>query len=336
MRKYIISVALLFLCVVILKANSTTTRGGSLTIYSSFNTCSIDARVLLTELPSTLDSAYIDWGDGMVEPIPLTGWSVSNVNGYYLISLNAIGHGYPFGSYTIYFSCGKRVPWIRNMLNSDTTTFTLSSLIVLNPAGPTYSSPISDSLILGVEMALLNVNSVSPLVMFFDTDSCNWNLVNPINAVGYMYPDISGGGNFILDPSQNFYQWNPQIPGLYTVAISSTKYAETSPGFWVVTGITTCEVLIDAGQVSSSLQFESNCSVNVFPNPSKDFITFQFSDYSTPHTVIITDQLGRKIWNRLIIGSQTVVDVHDFPAGMYFYRLEQNGIVVETGKLILE
>jgi hypothetical protein len=76
-------------------------------------------------------------------------------------------------------------------------------------------------------------------------------------------------------------------------------------------------------------------SINVYPNPASGSITFD--TYGQKDGVIrLYDALGREVWNQLIIGSQTVLEVHDYPPGIYFYRFEQNGVIVGSGKLILQ
>ncbi len=116
---------------------------------------------------------------------------------------------------------------------------------------------------------------------------------------------VSTGIIFDNDSSDNFVKW---IGGNY---------------------LDTCGV---TGLNDQPLPFNT---FNVYPNPASGEVTFETTGINDG-VIRLYDGLGREVWNQFIIGSQTVLDAHGYPPGIYFYRLEQNGTVVESGKLILD
>jgi hypothetical protein len=74
---------------------------------------------------------------------------------------------------------------------------------------------------------------------------------------------------------------------------------------------------------------------SVYPNPASCNVTFETTEINNG-VIRLYDGLGREVWNQLIIGSQTVLDATHYPPGLYFYRFEQNGKMIGSGKLTLE
>ncbi len=62
--------------------------------------------------------------------------------------------------------------------------------------------------------------------------------------------------------------------------------------------------------------------INIYPNPSLDFINLDFIDYETGH-IEIYDLAGRNIKTIKVESSiQLKIDVHDFNVGMYFLQFK--------------
>ncbi len=86
------------------------------------------------------------------------------------------------------------------------------------------------------------------------------------------------------------------------------------------------------GIIENSVPFP----VSVFPNPANETAIFHFPALTGKGTVGIYDAMGREIFNEQINATQFNVDVSDQPPGLYFYKLEQGGEFLATGKLIIE
>lgn len=76
--------------------------------------------------------------------------------------------------------------------------------------------------------------------------------------------------------------------------------------------------------------------ISVFPNPASEIVTLQFSDAHQSRSIIIYDQIGREVWREETNEKLVSISVSEFSTGMYFYRVEEKGIVKTTGKLIIE
>jgi len=76
--------------------------------------------------------------------------------------------------------------------------------------------------------------------------------------------------------------------------------------------------------------------VQAFPNPASTHVTFQISGEPTTRTVILVDNLGREIWRKETNESTVEYFIDGAAAGLYHYRIEDQGAVKFTGKLIIE
>ncbi len=80
--------------------------------------------------------------------------------------------------------------------------------------------------------------------------------------------------------------------------------------------------------------FDVNFSVNIFPNPTSEFIYLkveQLKDVSYN----IYDATGKLLWQEKLTGLTTKVNVSDLPKGIYFIALTQKGSKkIKTFKII--
>lgn len=79
-------------------------------------------------------------------------------------------------------------------------------------------------------------------------------------------------------------------------------------------------------------------SINVFPNPSSDFITIQYPNPENKiFTLLIYNAMGqevRKIEN--ISGSEVKIESANWQSGLYFFRMQDKNITVDHGKFTLQ
>lgn len=74
--------------------------------------------------------------------------------------------------------------------------------------------------------------------------------------------------------------------------------------------------------------------MTVYPNPATDFIGF--SSIVAGSKVSIIDLTGRVQRSEILSGDQSTVNVSDLPAGLYLYKIVNNGKVIEAGKLAVK
>ncbi len=75
--------------------------------------------------------------------------------------------------------------------------------------------------------------------------------------------------------------------------------------------------------------------VSAAPNPSCDMLEFRFSSEGM-RTIFIFDCFGKEVYRKESSESQTELSVERLSTGLYFYRIEQEGMNAATGKLIVE
>lgn len=116
-------------------------------------------------------------------------------------------------------------------------------------------------------------------------------------------------------------------------------------GFWTVDGDSVpCVVkwiggnnTNACGHLNTGLQETvTDNTVQVFPNPAKTSVTFQLNEQTQMFELIITDQLGREVWRGKSDTDRLQLSTEDFLPGIYFYRVEEQGEITASGKLIIE
>lgn len=77
-------------------------------------------------------------------------------------------------------------------------------------------------------------------------------------------------------------------------------------------------------------------TVNVFPNPARGIVQFDFSNLKGPAQLEIYNAHGQLSYQSVLLESQTIIDISTFPAGIYFWRMVCEGETVESGKVLFE
>jgi hypothetical protein len=92
----------------------------------------------------------------------------------------------------------------------------------------------------------------------------------------------------------------------------------------------TCNVI--STDVNGASNF--NSALNLFPNPARDEITFEFTD-SENRQLIIYDCAGREIWREENSGAIIKVDVQSFSDGLYFFSAFGDNEEYVQGKFLI-
>lgn len=87
----------------------------------------------------------------------------------------------------------------------------------------------------------------------------------------------------------------------------------------------------------NSLENTSN-TVTFAPNPFSNTITVSMNDASAAQNLEFTlyTVLGEEILNTTLVQSSTTINTSIVPSGIYLYRVSENGIVVQTGRVIAQ
>ena len=67
--------------------------------------------------------------------------------------------------------------------------------------------------------------------------------------------------------------------------------------------------------------------IQVYPNPANNLVTIRFSEalQDKPLSWVVTDMMGRKMLSENNVNSSSTIDVSQWPLGVYFIRMEQDG-----------
>ena len=67
--------------------------------------------------------------------------------------------------------------------------------------------------------------------------------------------------------------------------------------------------------------------IQVYPNPATSLVTIRCSEAlkDKPLNLVVTDMMGRKMLSENNVSSSSTIDVSQWPSGVYFMRLEQDG-----------
>ena len=68
-------------------------------------------------------------------------------------------------------------------------------------------------------------------------------------------------------------------------------------------------------------------NIQVYPNPACDLLTIGFDQTMQDNvfSVEVTDVTGRRMYSENTSGLQSTIDVSQWPSGVYFIRIKQDG-----------
>jgi len=86
----------------------------------------------------------------------------------------------------------------------------------------------------------------------------------------------------------------------------------------------------------STVSFKPGVSLDVYPNPSGAVATFLIKDVVTSDgTLYLYNIQGRLVKTQIFSNNKFELDVHALEPGMYLFRMDQNGALLGTGKLLI-
>ena len=91
--------------------------------------------------------------------------------------------------------------------------------------------------------------------------------------------------------------------------------------------------------ISDDIARSVDYQLNAYPNPASDVVHFSLPDgfrSDAEARIIITDILGRRVDEMDFIGSEVSLGLGGYVVGVYFYRLEVDGVVLDVGKLLVK
>jgi len=86
-------------------------------------------------------------------------------------------------------------------------------------------------------------------------------------------------------------------------------------------------------EVITSRPFISNINIDVFPNPTSEFI-FVEHQLTNPLNILIYDATGQVILTKNITTDREEISLKKYAGGVYWYEIQTNGITIKSGKLV--
>ena len=160
------------------------------------------------------------------------------------------------------------------------------------------------------------------------------NLPNDTSICTTQFISLNAGGAGLTS-----YLWSTNATTSNIIASSSTN-ANLSYSVIVTNqaGCTGSDTINISFIICSGIDDEGQeIKMSIFPNPCSDFIQLQLSDpIKNELNFLLMDVQGKVVMNEKISSQQVQFSVKEFPNGMYQYRLMDEKVVKETGKLMIQ
>ncbi|HEU4718908.1 MAG TPA: T9SS type A sorting domain-containing protein, partial [Bacteroidia bacterium] len=269
----------------------------------------------------------VDWGD-MTTDTCNAGTSVAITPNVLKTTYSMPVHSFPHsGGYDVNVADTFLVPNIENVASINNYLYIHTYYVV----SPTLSN--NTPYFINDQTVITNSNGTyyhSASAVDSNGDSLAYYLQYPWGVSGYVPP------NATIDPYTGLVTFFPYSTGLYLIPIGVEEYRDTGTGVQLIS-ITEREMIIEVNSLASVSENDFvPHTLTVFPNPAKTSATFQLSGQIQMFELIITDQLGREVWRGNSDSDRLQLSTENFLPGMYFCRIEEQGEITASGKLIIE
>ncbi len=92
----------------------------------------------------------------------------------------------------------------------------------------------------------------------------------------------------------------------------------------------------DTVAVTNTQALNQLTGIEIFPNPSDDFINIELENINEDLQFVIVDVTGKIILQKMITKSNTRINTSDLLSGMYFYKITSNSGKTKSGKLLIQ
>ncbi|MHB1279586.1 MAG: T9SS type A sorting domain-containing protein [Bacteroidia bacterium] len=77
-------------------------------------------------------------------------------------------------------------------------------------------------------------------------------------------------------------------------------------------------------------------NILLYPNPAREFLNIAISEPQMPeaYTIKLVNMLGQTILN-LPVKAEDQISLRGIPEGVYVYQIEENGLLIQSGKLLI-
>ena len=173
------------------------------------------------------------------------------------------------------------------------------------------------------DVPLCMIHGTDDTTVPYDSGYC-YNGLLP-NVMPYMYGShaIAGRLDELGITDFEFHSFDGEGHAFYF----STFYSFIEEKFEACFGITR-DFLYHHLELQTSIPEMEEPEIEVYPNPANDRVTIRVSEASQdkPSSWEVTDMMGRKMLSGSNVNSSSGIDVSRWPSGVYFIRMEQDGL----------
>jgi len=202
------------------------------------------------------------------------------------------------------------------------------------------SMKVSFSFGLGIEMAANNIGLLFSTKSYQDIDPYNnpWNIptinfahVVDTNIVSDSINWTTINGCIIADSAYQYVLIGDFFDSTHTNTIKYSPYISQQYSYYYVD-----DVYVSKDSITSIVNYQENQpTIDIFPNPASDKISFQISEPYKQCNITITDILGKEVQKRTLIYPEKDIALNEINSGIYFIKVEVNNKTV-TKKIVVE
>jgi hypothetical protein len=143
---------------------------------------------------------------------------------------------------------------------------------------------------------------------------------------------LAPGGNFI-----DFNSIDTISDGGYIIGGSIQDSANNQTGFVMRLDSNGCLTdTCEAHTFTDIATIPYDAEVRLYPNPASSQLYFEAIPYTPSVKLHVTDLLGRDVYTLPLLEDKTTIDCHRWARGMYIWSVWHEGVMVRSGKVIVE
>ena len=147
--------------------------------------------------------------------------------------------------------------------------------------------------------------------------------IKPVNPV----LTITAGDSSVFWPK--VYPKNIDGCSIYTYIIKTGGFNSYSDSVQVTYTIGGINCFLGEEEIEAPIDY------SVYPNPANDILNIEIANAANNTSILVFDIVGKKVAEMDLVDGKNKLNIENLNAGVYFYSVKRNGIIIETKKLIV-
>ena len=93
-------------------------------------------------------------------------------------------------------------------------------------------------------------------------------------------------------------------------------------------------LVLDPTREETATQTVAEVIAAAYPNPASEVVNFRLNNVKAGATVVLRDLSGKAL-RQVVAADEVSMNLQGLSAGMYFYTVEEQGVRMATGKLVI-